>query len=224
MVTQTKIRQEFQISDYVDTYRKQLVDTKEPYEWIKNKLTKDRQLEWEKTINALTKVCQVLENGFEPCTPPRNWASGQLEHYLAPIPNQVTQRIDIAEPIFGKGHILIYDPNTEHFSRPKFVDPLVVGFIDLAQQRLRFLIGQWDLDADLKFIKGSKRFEMAQNEILEVITDSRNWRVAPVVPWPTQTGDTMPLAQVWYGTGSGISRNVGNWSSCMTADIHKALL
>ena len=162
-----------ELREFLDTYASQYKEMTETYKWIKDKLNREQRLEWERTVEAPRDICKALDLGFDPATPPRNWASGQLVQYVAPIPADVREKIDLAEPIFGRNRILIYDPNKEHFQRPKVVDPIVLGFIDLARERLHFLIGQWDLKADLNFIKGTKitspinRVADRVNEVIE---------------------------------------------------------
>lgn len=141
------------LGDYLDTYVRQYNQMVETFEWMKDKLDFQRSEEWKRTIDSLKKICQALDAGFDPTTPPKNWASGLLVQYIAPIPKNVRDSIEKAEPIFGRQQILIYDPNEEHFQRPKNYDPLAIGFINLADKRHHFLIGAWDLEADLKFIE-----------------------------------------------------------------------
>jgi hypothetical protein len=38
------------------------------------KLDAARKREWNRTIEALRDVCRVLDAGFDPITPPKNWA------------------------------------------------------------------------------------------------------------------------------------------------------
>lgn len=142
-----------ELTEYLTTYLKQYNQMAETYAWINSKLDKQQRQEWERTIHSLKIVVLALDAGFDPITPPLSWVSGQLTQYLAPIPEQVRKQIDLAVPIFGEQQILIYDPNIEHFRRPRQTDPLVIGFVNLAMERLNFLIGKWDLNADLKFIE-----------------------------------------------------------------------
>ena len=161
---------------FLDSYRRQHSEMSSTYMWMKPRLTTAQRGEWERTINALDTVVKALEAGFAPITPPRNWASGVLLQYIAPIPEGVRESISQAEPIFGLGRILIYDPNTEHFQRPQNYDPMAIGFVDLATQRLHFLIGLWDIKADLKFIEGTRRIEGARRTVEGLIGRAReNW-------------------------------------------------
>ncbi len=154
---------------YLDTYRRQYQEMTETYKWMKEHLDLARRRDWENTIEALATVVKALEADFEPVTPPRNWASGTLTQYLAPIPEQVRAHIDTAKPIFGIGRILIYDPNVEHFQRPHNYDPMVVGFVNLAGTRLHFLIGLWNIATDLKFIEGSKIIDQTISAVENVL-------------------------------------------------------
>jgi hypothetical protein len=158
--------------DYLSTYVKLYNDSVETYSWMKDKLNNTQKSEWERTIKSLREICLALDAGFGPVTPPRNWASGQLFQYVAPIPQHVRDWIDKAEPIFGLNRILIYDPNVEHFKRPKQTDPLAVAFVDLAEDRIFFEIGRWDIDGDLKFIdvrKDSKRISKTAESVRQVV-------------------------------------------------------
>jgi hypothetical protein len=111
-----------ELKEYLDTYLGQYNDMVQTYDWIRPRLNSAQVREWERTIKSLGIVCHALDAGFDPGTPPKNWASGLLFQYMAPIPTYVREAIDKAEPIFGKDHLLIYDPNTEHFQRPKQTD------------------------------------------------------------------------------------------------------
>lgn len=160
------------LSDYLSTYVKLYNDSMETYSWMKEKLNNTQKSEWERTIKSLREICLALDAGFGPVTPPRNWASGQLFQYVAPIPQHVRDWIDKAEPIFGLNRILIYDPNVEHFKRPKQTDPLAVAFVDLAEDRIFFEIGRWDIDGDLKFIdvrKDSRRISKTAESVRQVV-------------------------------------------------------
>jgi len=159
------------LRDYLDTYLSQHNEMSQTYLWLKSKLTSDQIREWERTIDALLTVTRALDAGFDPITPPKNWASGLLIQYIAPIPQHVREAIDKAEDIFGRHRILIYDPNEEHFQRPRKTDPMAVGFVDLARQRLHFLLGAWDIKADLKWIDGIPRqLDEASRRVGEVIS------------------------------------------------------
>lgn len=208
--------EKLELKTYLDTYirqRNQMVST---YEWMKPKLNAMQCHEWDRTIKALETVCKVLDAGFDPIAPPKNWASGLLIQYLAPIPEQVREAIDRAEPIFGRDRILIYDPNAEHFQRPRKTDPLAIGFIDLAAQRLHFLIGQWNLEADLKFIKGSRRLQQAGRAVDNVI--------ATVGTGSTMLGDTISNWKIADDADDATilqsprleSWNTTNWTYVMT--------
>jgi hypothetical protein len=151
------------LGDYLSTYVKLYNDTVGTFEWIKDKVARMQRREWEATIKSLKEIVLVLQAGFSPCTPPKNWASGALIQYLAPIPAHVRENIDKAEPILGLNRILVFDPNTEHFQRPKKTDPVCTGFVDLADTRHHFLLGMWDLDADMKFMDGTKLNTSSRN-------------------------------------------------------------
>ena len=202
-----------ELGDYLKTYVQQYNQMVETYEWMKAKLNTTQRLEWEKSIKALKDVCLALDAGFSPTTPPRNWASGQLIQYMAPIPQHVREAIDKAEPIFGRSRILVYDPNVEHFQRPKKLDPLAIGFVDLAEQRLHFLIGQWDLASDLKFIEGQKLNEMpierASQNVRQTIDILLPQLPSSTFPWPSKQTHPVYTTPKW-GTGAG------KWVSFMT--------
>lgn len=193
------------LGDYLDTYVRQYNQMVETFEWMKDKLDFQRSEEWKRTIDSLKKICQALDAGFDPTTPPKNWASGLLVQYIAPIPKNVRDSIEKAEPIFGRQQILIYDPNEEHFQRPKNYDPLAIGFINLADKRHHFLIGAWDLEADLKFIEVKpSRGKLPMKESLENINDLLK-KVTITYPDWTKQGLTVPdqwtfTSQPYYGT------------------------
>jgi hypothetical protein len=202
------------LSDYLSTYVKLYNDSMETYSWMKEKLNTTQRNEWERTIKSLREICMALDAGFGPVTPPRNWASGQLFQYVAPIPQHVRDWIDKAEPIFGLNRILIYDPNVEHFKRPKQTDPLAVAFVDLAEDRIFFEIGRWDIDGDLKFIdvrKDSKRISKTAESVRQVVNivdvyrnneRSDKWQV-----------DYNPITPQWIsGSGSGTGYGYGIYS------------
>jgi len=191
-----------ELKTYLETYTKQYTLMSQTYDWIKQKLDTARQQEWERTISSLKKICLALDAGFEPKEPPRNWSSGQLIQYLAPVPEDVQKDIDKAEIIFGRSQILIYDPNTEHFSRPKKYDPMVFGFINLANQRHHFLIGAWDLDKDLKFITTPRKrntLDISARNIQGTLTEAN--KLYPGIP---STGNTWALPEItpYYGNGT----------------------
>ena len=144
------------LQDYLTTYHRQYNEMVETYAWMESRLNASQKPDWKRTIQGLLTICMALDAGFSPVTPPKNWSSGQLFQYIAPIPEEVREKINIAETIFSKQQMLIYDPNSDHFQRPKVIDPLVVGFVDLASLRHHFLIGQWDLAADLSFLENGE--------------------------------------------------------------------
>jgi hypothetical protein len=209
--------------DYLSTYVKLYNDSMETYSWMKEKLNTTQRNEWERTIKSLREICMALDAGFGPVTPPRNWASGQLFQYVAPIPQHVRDWIDKAEPIFGLNRILIYDPNVEHFKRPKQTDPLAVAFVDLAEDRIFFEIGRWDIDGDLKFIdvrKDSKRISKTAESVRQVVNivdvyrhrrdDQKiddngyyKWTPTAVPQWTLGAGS---------GTGYGYGTYGGHWN------------
>lgn len=212
------------LQDFLGTYIRQRNEALATYEWIKGKLDGNQDWEWRRTIQSLETVCKALDAGFDPITPPRNWASGQLLQYLAPIPEQVRKAIDKAEPVFEQAQILIYDPNREHFARPRKTDPMAVGFVDLADNRLHFLIGLWDLAADLKFIKGSKRFRQARRNVDDVIRAAQPNLLSPT-PWAQGEFSTMPTIQynstVWSDKAAewnnlSVSPSAAGWVAKMT--------
>jgi hypothetical protein len=219
------------LTGYLSTYVKLYNDSMETYSWMKEKLNNAQKSEWERTIKSLREICMALDAGFGPVTPPRNWASGQLFQYVAPIPQHVRDWIDKAEPIFGLNRILIYDPNVEHFKRPKQTDPLAVAFVDLAEDRIFFEIGRWDIDGDLKFIdvrKDSRRIAKTAESVRQVVNivdvyrhHDNNWhdeyKQHPTVPQWTTSGAGSGTG---YGYGSyGGSYNVlGNSASASVND------
>ncbi len=172
------------LGDYLATYIKLYNDTVATYNWIKDKIDTTRQREWLATIDSLKVIVLALQAGFSPATPPRNWASGQLERYLAPIPGEVRQQIDKAIPIFGPARIIIFDPNTEHFERPKKTDPICTGFVDLADMRHHFLVGHWDLSADLKFLENGSALNVSTNAVRTLIDLTRNEPIEPTEALP----------------------------------------
>ena len=208
------------LSDYLSTYVKLYNDSMETYSWMKEKLNNHQKSEWERTIKSLREICMALDAGFGPVTPPRNWASGQLFQYVAPIPQYVRDWIDKAEPIFGLNRILIYDPNVEHFKRPKQTDPLAVAFVDLAEDRIFFEIGRWDIDGDLKFIdvrKDSKRISKTAESVRQVVNivdvyrhHNNEWNDGYYKQSPTWTPVPQWTSGAGSGTGYGYSSYGGN--------------
>lgn len=212
------------LSDYLSTYVKLYNDSMETYSWMKEKLNNTQKSEWERTIKSLREICLALDAGFGPVTPPRNWASGQLFQYVAPIPQHVRDWIDKAEPIFGLNRILIYDPNVEHFKRPKQTDPLAVAFVDLAEDRIFFEIGRWDIDGDLKFIdvrKDSRRISKTAESVRQVVhlvdvyrhRDNNEWNDG--YKWTKNYGDSPQWTPQWTsGAGSGTGYGIygGNYN------------
>jgi hypothetical protein len=53
---------------------------------------------------------------------------------------------------------------------------MAFGFVDLANQRLHFLVGQWDLAADLKFIEGSQKLDTAGRAVQDLTEIFRPYR------------------------------------------------
>lgn len=221
-----------ELKDYLTTYVNQYNQMVETFEWMKDKLDYSRKQEWERTIHSLKTICMALDAGFEPKEPPRNWSSGQLIQYLAPIPEKVREAITKAEPIFGNSQILIYDPNTEHFSRPRSYDPMAFGFINLANQRHHFLIGAWDLDKDLKFINIPKRKNALANsadninglmiEIQKLNELNKQTQQYPTITpdWTYKdniytTGNPMLLNSV---SGNTTNIEISNWSKYMVGE------
>jgi len=191
------------LAGYLSTYVKLYNDSMETYSWMKEKLNNTQKSEWERTIKSLREICMALDAGFGPVTPPRNWASGQLFQYVAPIPQHVRDWIDKAGPIFGLSRILIYDPNVEHFKRPKQTDPLAVAFVDLAEDRIFFEIGRWDIDGDLKFIdvrKDSRRIAKTAESVRQVVNIVDVYRHHRRDDFPVKWGD------------DGYYRNLPQWS------------
>lgn len=123
---------------------------------------------WEQLLRGLQTVCQALDAGFDPWTPPKGWGHGLLDTYMSPIPLAVREAVERAIPLFGFRAIEVYDPNPAHFVKPRKLDPLVLGHVDLAEQRLYFLVGQWDIPADMKFIEGHPRPEPTQQPLTEI--------------------------------------------------------
>ena len=206
-----------ELRDFLTTYVEQHQQMLETYRWIKDKLSGWQQVEWERTIKALSDTCRALDAGFDPITPPKNWSSGQLIQYLAPVPERVRESIDKAEPIFGRERILIYDPNVEHFQRPRKIDPMAIGFIDLARQRLHFLIGQWDIKADLKFIKGSSLTAPITRAVrsVERVTETIPG-IYPIIPtsiWAITTAATS--AGSWDSGNTSLSAFQTSWVNSM---------
>lgn len=215
------------LTGYLSTYVKLYNDSMETYSWMKEKLNNAQKSEWERTIKSLREICMALDAGFGPVTPPRNWASGQLFQYVAPIPQHVRDWIDKAEPIFGLNRILIYDPNVEHFKRPKQTDPLAVAFVDLAEDRIFFEIGRWDIDGDLKFIdvrKDSRRIAKTAESVRQVVNivdvyrhHDNNWHDEyPTVPqWTSGAGSGTDYG---YGSYGGSYNVLGNSASASVND------
>ena len=209
------------LADYLSTYVKLYNDSMETYSWMKEKLNNTQKSEWERTIKSLREICMALDAGFGPVTPPRNWASGQLFQYVAPIPQHVRDWIDKAEPIFGLNRILIYDPNVEHFKRPKQTDPLAVAFVDLAEDIIFFEIGRWDIDGDLKFIdvrKDSRRIAKTAESVRQVVNivdvyrhRGDEWNDGH--KWTKHYGESPQWTPQWTsGAGSGTGYGYGTYA------------
>ena len=219
------------LTGYLSTYIKLYNDSQETYTWMKEKLNGTQRNEWERTIKSLGEICRALDAGFGPVTPPRNWASGQLFQYVAPIPQHVRDWIDKAGPIFGLNRILIYDPNVEHFKRPKQTDPLAVAFVDLAEDRIFFEIGRWDIDGDLKFIdvrKDSRRISKTAESVRQVVNivdvyrhhnDNGYYKWSPTVTVPQWTSGAGGTANE-YGTYGGHYGSVNVNSSSAANSIN----
>jgi len=217
--------------DYLNTYATQYNDMIATFIWMQDKLNSSQKEEWRRTIRSLGTICRALDLGFDPIRPPRNWSSGQLVQYLAPIPEIVRKQIDLAEPIFGKQQILIYDPNPEHFRRPKVRDPMAIGFVDLTDQRLHFLVGAWDLAEDLKFIELPK--ERKSNPVdrsIVAITDfnkhmmelqeqQKQWVQPYVLPQTTWVDNTYINKPEWLVRPSTIYSGASGTVSSVTNDV-----
>ena len=231
------------VIDYLDTYSRQYNDMIATFIWIKDKLSSSQIAEWRQTIRSLEQICRALDSGFDPVTPPKNWSSGQLVQYLAPIPENVRKQIDLAEPVFGRQQILIYDPNPEHFRRPKVRDPMAVGFVNLTDLRIHFLIGAWDLAEDLKFIELPKekrsnpvtKSTTNLNELMDLLNkqketlDSLTFKAPSVKPndvWYTYNDSTFDLSKNKYTSGNvnllassqaPYTSNTSNWAHKMVS-------
>lgn len=154
------------LTTYVDTYNQQL----ETYLWMKEKgYLAGNERQWRTTLEGLRTIARALDAGFDPYTPPADWFSGVMARYNGPIPSEVRAKIDIAVPIFGANRILIHDPRAERFQ--KVLDPIATGHVDLEGIRTHFLLGQWDLDEDFKFIEGQQKArEQAALNLANVVT------------------------------------------------------
>lgn len=121
-------------------------------EWMLDKklLNETSQAQWRQTLQSLRTISLALQAGFEPFTPPTTWNSGSLATYRGPIPDHVRQRIETALPIFGDRAVTVYDPRPNRFVPA--IDPIVCGEVTLEGQKHSFLIGQWDLDQDLRYL------------------------------------------------------------------------
>ena len=207
--------------DYLDTYARQYNEMVDTFAWIQDKLSYDQKRAWQDTIRSLEVICRALDTGFDPIVPPKNWSSGQLIQYIAPIPENVRKQIDLAEPIFSRQQILIYDPNPEHFRRPKVRDPMAIGFVNLTDQRIHFLIGSWNLAEDLKFIEFPK--ERKSNPVNKSVTNinelmkelrvaKEEWDAQPVDPYIYQ-GIILPTTiNPIYVSGTASDRTYGTTS------------
>ena len=227
-VTQDKIKLEDKVDvktdlvDYLETYVRQFNQMSDAYKWIKDKLTFGQKQEWERTIKSISTVCQALNAGFEPFVPNANWASGQLFQYIAPMPDNVRKKIDVAVPIFGEQQILIYDPGVEHFRRPRNYVPVAIGFVTVANQRLQFCIGMWNIDKDPKFIdapKGNQRkLEESVRNLAEVIRIIAPPMITQSCVYPGMTmPSTVPDIHQPYRTGDSSSGYRSNkWVMYMT--------
>lgn len=176
-VTETKVevvnREEVKVDlgDFLDTYVQQHNELAATFEWMKPQLDARRKAVWVFLLDHLKVVCRALDAGFDPYTPPKDWGHALVVNYVAPIPAEVRAALDVAIPIFGRGNVEIYDPNPEHFVKPRVIDPLALGSVALGERVLQFLIGKWDLPADLKFIEGQKQPHRDTGSLTNSIAD-----------------------------------------------------
>jgi len=142
-----ELAQEGDTADLIRSYVSLHNDLLETKEWMRS-----RQIGVERgaELRSLCIVAQALDAGFDPFTPPPTWFNGPLAQYTGSIPEHVRVKIDIALPIFGAGLIIVHDPRPDTFRRA--VDPIVTGHVILGQRDQHFLIAQWDLDQDLKYL------------------------------------------------------------------------
>lgn len=126
----------------------------------------------------LIKYIAILQQGYEPTTPPAEWYCGVVvipkghnnqtteltrwphkafsggtdtEHqFTSPVPSAVGAAYAIAANLFGDD-IRVYSPNRADFAelpRPKRVDPVMIGYLDGRY----YEIIRWDVDKDLEVL------------------------------------------------------------------------
>ena len=179
-----------ELKDFLETYVKEYNQLQETYLWIKGKLGQREKTQWENNLFALRTICRALDVGFDPYTPPAKWHSGTLSEYRGAIPAPVREKINLALPVFGSEHVLIYDPNPERFVKPRVIDPVAVGETTLEGRRYSFLIGAWDLEKDRKYLEGQRA--SGANE-LNNLTNQIGQRRNTVQPQPWRDSGHVPF-------------------------------
>ena len=94
---------------------------------------------------------QALDAGFDPFTPDPTWFRGPLASYLGPIPVAVQPKLELGIQIFGRQGITVHDPRPDRFQPA--LDPIATGDVLVGQQAHLFLVAQWDLDQDIKYLQ-----------------------------------------------------------------------
>ena len=214
-----------QLKDLLETYVLQHNEALATYRWMQEQklLSLAQGRAWDRLLEGLQRVCRALDAGFDPWAPP-DWGHGNIASYMAPIPQSVREAIQRAIPIFGLPTIEVYDPNPAHFVKPRKLDPLVLGHVDVAEQRLHFLIGQWDIPTDMKFIEGHPRPEPNQQHLTEIaraldtirrVRPSANPSAEWESPWGARTVRKVHQPQ-WVSTmysSLGVATISPNWQA-----------
>ena len=156
-----EITREGESADLLRSYVQLHNERLETMEWLKKKSGQRHLGDAKWDLEAMRRVVLALDAGFDPYTPPPTWHKGQLITYRGTIPPRAREQIEIAIPIFrplwnreypegGPHGISIYDPRPDMF-RPALC-PIATGYVRLSDQLHHFLIAQWDLDQDLKYL------------------------------------------------------------------------
>lgn len=153
-------------ADLLKSYVQLHNETLKTMEWMKAKgFLSNRSWDWTNTLEGLEKISRALDAGYDPFTPPPTWSSGPIATYVGPIPEAVWPLVEKAKPIFGADFITVHDPRPDRFQRA--IDPIITGDIVFQNKRQCFLVAQWDLDQDIKYLSdGAEQLGSLHDQIV----------------------------------------------------------
>lgn len=157
--------------ELIESYVKQHNELRKTMEWMHSEgiLHSRDKPAWEQTLKALSQIAQALDAGFDPFTPPPAWFSGQLSTYRGAVPEQVRPLVSKARPIFGDSGLTVHDPRPDRFQPA--LDPIITGDVTLEGKKHCFLVAQWDLDQDLRYLTEGNQLGTMREQIARSLAE-----------------------------------------------------